>query len=153
MTLVLDIDTQAQEVLRASELLTLTRSFAQVFPVLNQKSYLIEVIFVSLTDMQKLNREQRSKDKPTDVLSFPLFQGQEDWESFAIPTDISLGTIIICPEYAADQGTPLLDLLHHGIVHILGFDHESDETQWRSIERAIVKSAADEGLIIHGIPD
>lgn len=73
--------------------------------------------------MHDLNRRYRGKDKPTDVLSFPLADNLQPW---------LLGDVVISVETAARQaqrrGHTLPDelqtLLIHGILHLLGYDHE-----------------------------
>jgi probable rRNA maturation factor len=152
MSLILELANTVGTALDTKELKLLTNSFETSFPALTQHTFTIEVHFFDENEMQTLNREQRSKDKPTDVLSFPLFTSQSAWEGFGQPEAL-LGTIVICPTYAAAQGTPLLDLVHHGILHVLGFDHETDIATWRMQEHGIVEKAQQQGLLIHGIPD
>lgn len=73
--------------------------------------------------IQALNRRYRGEDKPTDVLSFPLADALQPF---------LLGEVIISIETAARQaeqrGRPLREelqvLLIHGILHLLGYDHE-----------------------------
>ena len=75
-----------------------------------------------------LNRDYRGKDKPTDVLSFAM---REEGD----PNDPVLGDVIISIERAQEQalerghpiGLELALLLVHGILHLLGYDHEEDE--------------------------
>ena len=75
-----------------------------------------------------LNRDYRGKDKPTDVLSFAM---REEGD----PNDPVLGDVIISIERAQEQaserghaiGVELALLLVHGILHLLGYDHEHDE--------------------------
>jgi len=75
-----------------------------------------------------LNRDYRGKDKPTDVLSFAM---REEGD----PNDPVLGDVIISIERAKEQamdrghsiGVELALLLVHGILHLLGYDHEDDE--------------------------
>ena len=93
---------------------------------------------VLLTDdrrIQELNREHRDKDKPTDVLSFPLDAADDAPPTPGVP--ILLGDIVVCPEVAAEaapQHAGTLDdelalLVVHGVLHILGHDHaEPEET-------------------------
>lgn len=80
-------------------------------------------------EIQELNREHRGKNKPTDVLSFPLYEAGE-----ASPGDGErlLGDVVISIDtarrQAADYDAPLQNelyrLLIHGILHVLGHDHE-----------------------------
>ena len=77
-----------------------------------------------------LNRDYRGKDRPTDVLSFPQREGEE-----SDPDDPVLGDIVLSVEraraQAAERGHPLETemrvLLVHGILHLLGYDHEADD--------------------------
>lgn len=92
-------------------------------------------VSLRLTDddeIQALNRDYRGKDKPTNVLSFPLI---EDFNDLAdLPTPIMLGDIVIAygvvATEAKDQDKAFADhvthLLVHGLLHLLGYDHETD---------------------------
>ncbi len=81
----------------------------------------LSVAFLSETEMRRINRERRKKDKVTDVLSF----------SFVGP--VLIGEVLICypqaKRQAAERGhtvrEEVLDLLIHGTLHVLGFDHET----------------------------
>lgn len=65
--------------------------------------------------IQALNKQWRGKDAPTDVLSFPMEE------------DDLLGDVVISLETAARDGTPVRVLLVHGLLHLLGYDHETGE--------------------------
>ncbi|MCO4743178.1 MAG: rRNA maturation RNase YbeY [Proteobacteria bacterium] len=100
---------------------------------------------VLLTDdatVHPLNRDWRGKDRPTDVLSFSQVEGEP------IPgAPLMLGDVIISVETASRQADErghslareLQILLVHGIVHLLGYDHEDDDEaeEMEAIERAI----------------
>lgn len=100
-----------------------------------------EVTVVLLNDSQirRYNKEYRKKDYATDVLSFPVNELQD--KSFY------LGDILLSAERAAQQAvekghtiqTELRILLLHGILHLLGFDHEVDSGQMERLERRIRK--------------
>jgi rRNA maturation RNase YbeY len=86
------------------------------------KPVLIEVMSVSKKKIAELNLKYRSINKVTDVLSFP---------QAAIPGKESVfGTIVICPEYAKEVGESIVPLFHHGLLHLMGFDHETNELEW-----------------------
>ena len=78
----------------------------------------------------RLNRDYRGKDKPTDVLSFAQREGE-----IAFADDPVLGDVIISIDTAVKQskarGHDLFQeikvLLVHGILHLLGYDHEEDD--------------------------
>ena len=92
------------------------------------------LLFVDEASIQELNAEHREKDKPTDVLSFPL-----DGAEASHPDDL-IGDIVVCPTVAArnapdhegqDHHRGTLDdelalLVVHGVLHLLGHDHEDD---------------------------
>lgn len=78
----------------------------------------IEVAFVSEAQIQRLNRMHRGKDTVTDVLSFE-YPDQEEL----------LGDVAICYAQAKRQAhgnvaQEVIDLLVHGVLHVLGYDHE-----------------------------
>lgn len=86
----------------------------------------IAVNFISKSEIKKLNRMYRDKDKETDVLSFSYLDEYEG------PGD-HLGDIVICLEVAEEQAEggdlelEVLDLLVHGALHVLGYDHIQPE--------------------------
>ena len=82
----------------------------------------LSVLLTTDREIQKLNREYRKKDKPTDVLSFPT-----DDESQLIVGDvvISIPTLLRqAKEYDVTPREEFLRLLIHGTLHLLGHDHE-----------------------------
>ena len=89
----------------------------------------VTVAFVSDRKMRELNGEFRAKDKTTDVLSFPFEADEfESEQNF-------LGDIVISLEQAARQAaendlnleTEIKQLILHGILHLCGYDHETDD--------------------------
>ena len=110
---------------------------------------------VTLADnarVHELNREWRGKDKPTNVLSFALLDGEEpeEWQSQPIR---ALGDIILARETvqseAAEKGITLVShathLIMHGILHLLGYDHIS-ESDAEEMERLEIRLLADLGI-------
>jgi len=104
----------------------------------------VTVAFISDRRMRALNRVFRGKDRATDVLSF------------AAGGDGSLGDIVIASgvarRQAAEQGhalgTELRVLALHGLLHLLGYDHEVDEGRMARVEaRLRRKGGLPEGLI------
>jgi probable rRNA maturation factor len=89
--------------------------------------------------MRALNAEHRGVDKPTDVLSFPL-DGPDlaaGWPEDGPPPE--LGDVVICPEAAED---PLATLVVHGLLHLLGYDHETDEGQMLALQDELLAPPA-----------
>ncbi len=91
----------------------------------------VTVRVVGTDEIRTLNRDYRDSDKPTNVLSFPAGKIQ------GLPAEESepLGDIVICAEVvsaeASEQGKALEDhwahMLVHGTLHLLGYDHMTDE--------------------------
>ncbi len=93
----------------------------------------VSVIFADNEYIHALNKEFRNVDKPTDVLSFPMFDGEFPSDE-CIPS-ASLGDIVISLERAAEQARELghsvlrevAFLAIHSTLHLLGYDHERSE--------------------------
>lgn len=91
-------------------------------------------------EIQTVNQEFRGKDKPTDVLSFPT----DFLDDEKVPT---LGDIIISVETAKRQSKnlqhELVKLFNHGLLHLLGFDHEKvtpkERQRMKSWEKKLLK--------------
>lgn len=89
----------------------------------------ISISLVDDAEIHALNREHRGKDKPTDVLSFPLYEPGEEAHPHA---ERLLGDIVIsvdtarrqAAEYDAPLQNEIYRLLIHGVLHVLGHDHE-----------------------------
>ena len=113
----------------------------------------IELIIVDAIEMQSLNYEHRSQDKSTDVLSFPLVQASDMMQIPSMP----LGSIIICEDAVLTVSKALghsiqeeFSLLFiHGLLHLLGFDHETDHGEMREKEASLIMQfGLPESLII-----
>ncbi len=75
------------------------------------------VVLVDAAAIHALNREHRSIDRPTDVLSFPV-DG-----TGVVPGPRELGDVVICPEHTRD----IEEAVVHGVLHLCGHDHETDD--------------------------
>jgi probable rRNA maturation factor len=89
----------------------------------------IAVEFVDAARIRVLNREHRSKDEPTDVLSFPI---DEDGDA---PGQRELGDIVICPEHTEN----LREAVIHGALHLTGMDHETDDGEMLTLQAEIMR--------------
>ncbi len=96
----------------------------------------VELLLVDAPTMQALNKEHRGIDKPTDVLSFPI----EDFPH------APLGSIVInyalahekADEFGHTPEDEITLLFIHGILHLLGYDHEIDKGEMREKEEALI---------------
>ena len=77
-----------------------------------------------------LNREHRGKDEPTDVLSFPI----DELGPAAGPRE--LGDVAICPELCVDM--TLAETVVHGVLHLCGHDHETDDGEMLALQAQIL---------------
>ena len=112
----------------------------------------LELSLATPEEIRELNREYRQIDAPTDVLSFPTFTSLKEINSVPEGTNALIGSIIICPEKASEYKETLPQLVHHGLLHILGFDHERDPQEWYAQEVQVLAIIAKKGLNIEGVP-
>ena len=87
----------------------------------------VAVEFVDAERIAELNREWRGKEGPTDVLSFPVD------EQGPVLGERELGDVVICPAYTQD----LLEAVVHGVLHLTGMDHETDEGEMLALQAEI----------------
>ena len=116
----------------------------------------VEFVFVDKEEIRRLNRELRNTDRVTDVLSFPSLEGIRGkairGADFPLDRDedgdLFIGSVAVCAERAREQAAEyghsynreLHYLLVHGILHCLGYDHETeaDRAQMRREEEKIL---------------
>ena len=118
----------------------------------------VEAEFVSEEEIRELNARTRNIDKVTDVLSYPMLDEIKPFteENYPFDTDpesgcVTLGSVVICRAVAARQaeeyghGTDREEtyLFVHGLLHLLGYDHmtEEDKTVMREAEERILAAA------------
>ncbi len=111
----------------------------------------LSLALIGNLEMQKLNARYRRKDYPTDVLSFPVDE--------AMPLNTRLlGDVVISVQKAAEQAKDrqrtleqeMITLLIHGIVHLLGYDHERSARDARAmtrVEKRIYRQLCERGII------
>jgi probable rRNA maturation factor len=87
----------------------------------------VAVSFVSPDRIAELNSEWRGRPGPTDVLSFPVD------EEGPVLGERELGDVFICPEYTSD----LVEAVVHGVLHLTGMDHETDEGEMLALQAEI----------------
>jgi probable rRNA maturation factor len=106
----------------------------------------VAIEFVDAELIARLNAEHRGKHGPTDVLSFPI-DGVEPLAGATQPAGLpsasahepprELGDIVICPEHTAD----LREAIVHGMLHLLGMDHERDGGEMLALQDELIAGA------------
>jgi probable rRNA maturation factor len=104
-------------------------------------------------EVRALNAEWRGKDKPTNVLSFPLAEAEELAAADEDGPELMLGDIVlargVCAAEAADKAVPLdhhaAHLMVHGTLHLLGYDHH-DEAEAEDMEARETRALARLGI-------
>ena len=111
----------------------------------------LSVALIGNAEMRKLNAKFRNKDYPTDVLSFPVEEG--------LPGAVRLlGDVIISVDKARQQAKErgrsldeeMVTLLIHGVLHLLGYDHERSPKDARimgRLEKKIYRALCDRGKL------
>ena len=108
------------------------QSWINTIPARQDKSFALSIRIVGEAEGRRFNREYRNSDYATNVLSFPAELPE------GLPAEIrqaQLGDLLICAPVvvreAMEQNRPEIDhwahLTIHGILHLLGYDHEQDE--------------------------
>ena len=88
----------------------------------------LAVEVVAADRIRELNRRFRDRDRPTDVLSFPV-----DVDEPA-PGPRELGDVVLCPEHCANETEAVV----HGVLHLCGYDHEADDGEMLALQDRIV---------------
>jgi probable rRNA maturation factor len=89
----------------------------------------LAIEFVGPERIRELNRAHRSTDAPTDVLSFPI-----DGDDAEPAGPRELGDVVICPEHTVE----LREAVVHGVLHLVGMDHEIDEGEMLTLQRELL---------------
>lgn len=110
-----------------------------------------DIVLCDDLQIKKINNEYRKIDNPTDVITFAIFADSPKEERFIFDDEINLGEIIISLDKTLEQAennahcqnsfeNELNFLLAHGILHLLGYDHQDEETlkeMWEIQEKMI----------------
>jgi len=107
---------------------------------LKLKSNSANIAFITDAEIARLNKTYRKKNKPTDVLSFPAQNSGKHPNRGKFLGDIAIAPAV-ARRYAKKNGRTLENeiciLILHGILHLLGYDHETDRGQMDRIERKL----------------
>lgn len=123
---------------------------AQTAPELANPRLSVSLLFTDDAEVHALNGEWRGKDKPTNVLSFPMLARDE---LLALPTDGPpelLGDVVLafetCAREAVEKGMALdahaAHLIVHGLLHLAGYDHEASPEAAATMEALEIKALA-----------
>ncbi len=110
----------------------------RILNLMDYSDFDLGILFTDNKTMQRFNNDYRGKDKPTNILSFPYHTKINAGERIEPKTreDKNLGDIIIALPYVKEEAEKekksinhrLCELLCHGICHLLGYDHDTEET-------------------------
>ena len=122
-----------RQVLRQSSLRTLIK---QILHAARARDAELSVVLVGDRRMRQLNRQYRKVDRSTDVLAFAMREGPR-------PSSSLLGDVVISWDTAVRQASTaghsvdheLVILLIHGVLHLLGYDHERGDREARRMQR------------------
>jgi probable rRNA maturation factor len=89
----------------------------------------VAIEFVDSARIRELNRSYRDRDETTDVLSFPI-----DGADGPAAGPRELGDVVICPEHTVE----LREAVVHGVLHLVGMDHEVDEGEMLALQRELL---------------
>ncbi|MGH7880797.1 MAG: rRNA maturation RNase YbeY, partial [Candidatus Binataceae bacterium] len=117
----------------------LRRSARSLLRLLERENTELSVVLTTDAAIRRLNREFRGKDAPTDVLSFPQLDGAGGGPEAVAAPPVMLGDIVISIATAVRQARAmriaapvrLRSLLIHGLLHLLGYDHERSRAEAR----------------------
>ncbi len=126
----------------------------EVAPELANERLLVSVLFTSDGEVHTLNREWRDRDKPTNVLSFPMMERDELLALSADGPPVMLGDIALafetCEREAVDKGIALdahaAHLIIHGLLHLAGHDHVDSDEEAEAMEALEIAALAKLGL-------
>lgn len=143
------IDNRQEKVETNSKIEALLEQVVQkALETLVEDDYEVSISFVDNQEIRELNKQYRNKDTATDVLSFPLKEFEETEENYNneeefVQEDRLLGDIVISLEKAQEQAIEyghsfereLAFLTVHGVLHLLGMDHEDEEQEKEMLKK------------------
>lgn len=129
-------------------------ALVEVAPELDNPRLVTSLLFTSDEEVHVLNREWRAKDKPTNVLSFPMLEREALLGLAADGPPEMLGDLALacetCTREAADKDVPIAHhathLIVHGLLHLAGHDHETGDAEAEAMEALETKALAILGI-------
>jgi probable rRNA maturation factor len=129
-------------------------ALSQVTPELANPRLSASLLFSDDAEVHALNREWRDKDKPTNVLSFPMLERADLLALSAEGPPELLGDIALaletCAREAAEKGVLLehhaAHLVVHGLLHLAGYDHVHSDEEAAAMEALEIKALAQMGI-------
>jgi probable rRNA maturation factor len=127
---------------------------ARIAPELANSRLTVSLLFTADAEVHALNREWRSRDKPTNVLSFPMVSRDELLALASEGPPEMLGDIALahetCSREAAEKQVSfehhLAHLIVHGLLHLAGYDHETSPEDAEAMETLEIKALALMGI-------
>ena len=111
---------------------------SEILLMQNYREGEVGIIFVNDRQIQKYNRDYRHKDRPTDVLSFPMLEGPGGHLHPQFLGDVMISLPMVEKEgrlYKRSPARQLLILLIHGLLHLSGYDHERSPREAKRMDR------------------
>ena len=130
------------------------RVLSGMVPELGNPRLSASLLFANDSEVHALNREWRGKDRPTNVLSFPMLEREELLALTPQGPPELLGDLALaletCQREAAEKGIGLdhhaVHLIIHGLLHLAGYDHETSAQDARAMELLEIKALAQLGI-------
>ena len=127
---------------------------SEVEPALANSRLSASILFTVDEEVQTLNREWRAKDKPTNVLSFPMLEREQLLALSPAGGPEMLGDIALafetCEREAREKGASISDhtshLIIHGLLHLAGHDHVDSDDQAAEMEKLEIAALAKLGI-------
>ena len=127
---------------------------AEVEPLLAGPRLEVSILLTDDVEIHRLNREWRQRDKPTNVLSFPMLDFEELLALDPAGPPAMLGDIALahetCVREADERGIPLehhaAHLIVHGLLHLAGHDHVACDTNAEKMEALEIAALAKLGI-------
>ena len=123
-------------------------------PCLANPRLMVSLLLTTDAEVHTLNREWRGRDKPTNVLSFPMLEREELLDLAQDGPPVMLGDIALaqetCVREAAEKGIPLdhhvAHLIVHGLLHLAGHDHVHSDAEAEAMEALEIAALAKLGI-------